>query len=268
MSDLRLRQAQRAAACGGVEERAAWLRERVRAGERGVVPCGDGCEGGHVTLRQIARHEFKVSFTPIGDQSPLAPGVTRLDQDAEYLCPACEGTGFAPFGVAVELAAYAGDEAAQKALGHGPAQQMLARTTPLDVLLRNLARYPGAAARAAVAAARVALEVWEKGDSGQGRCTEQPFGRECACGWHLPRRAIEAAEAWLADPSDAHEDAALRLVNAAPDPWASMLLLFGKWEPDSSARDARRAVSGFAEIAGEAAVRSSICEALIEWALA
>lgn len=121
--------------------------------------------------------------------------------------------------------------------------------------------------RAAVGAARAALVVWENLPT--TICYDEdlePVGT-------YPRRAVQACEAWLVDPTDRRIDALRAVVSHARrggrflPTWALL---------DSMFTPARNKVSraGFEAIvlfasgqAGEAPVREAIQSALIAWAL-
>lgn len=280
MSDQRLREAERRALTGSVEEKAKALTARVRT--------APGCErcGGR------------------GLSSPPTSGPRKGRPDYAERCPACAGTG-SPLRARVELAAYCREEAAHAALGLPPANLMLARTTPLDVMVRNLSRWadisPGGPCapdcwgpneagervhadgcrsfkpgwvlvRAAVAAARVALDV----DAAQWSEISR---------WKQARHAIEAAETWLACPCEEHRIAAVRALLAA-DPtsgglergWLPVVPnrsgggwgeeTVGVWPSTADTAEwNRRAIGLAANLAGEQPVRDAIRSALVKFAL-
>lgn len=127
----------------------------------------------------------------------------------------------------------------------------------LGAWARGLARWGReVCVRAAVSAARVALPVWEGANI---RCTGFamfPAPRE-------PRRAIEAAEAWLACPCKEHEEAWHR----AHGDWT--VTRSGHWipSPDETLQCLAQRPERAARLASEAAVRDAIREALVPWAL-
>jgi len=112
----------------------------------------------------------------------------------------------------VELGAYCGEESAAKALGWSAPLNVETWLAPkFPDWLKGLERFGKmATVRAAIAAARCALPVWEKRAG-------FVFGRDEATflrwGYRLdriiaPRRAIAAAEAWVECPDEAHRRAA------------------------------------------------------------
>lgn len=136
--------------------------------------------------------------------------------------------------------------------------------------LRGLSRWGAEAqVRAAIAAARVALPVWEHADAGQ---TEGGYRLEVENidmqGGTAPRRAIEAAEAWVACQCEEHIQAwrtTCSLVAMGRHPWLPHALT-----ADSPERAASLvgSIAAAARLAGEAPVREGIQRALIEWSLA
>lgn len=220
----------------------------------------------------------------------------RPQDDATRPCSACAGTG-SPFRARLELAAYCGSEAARAVCGPVEAQGWAAVANPgalsLDVWLRGLSRWsdlhpraPGwVLVRAAVAAARVALahvmaqeQVCKCGSalrahdiySGHAFVHACDDDFPCECGWleeEAPRRAIEAAEAWLSDPSGHTGPAARRWDDAIMSGVEDAILWLPP--PPSMAGPDRvlRSIEGAARLAGESSVREAVCRSLIEWAL-
>ena len=98
MADTRLRSLERQASTGDIEAQAKLDRERIRVGERGVIPC-EACKGrAIVTLKEA----FGLGS---GD---------RLGR-----CVRCDWTGFRLYRESVRLRVYCGDNAARKVLGPG-----------------------------------------------------------------------------------------------------------------------------------------------------
>ena len=197
-------------------------------------------------------------------------------------CPSCAGTG-SPLRARVELAAHCRDEAARAVIPIAEAHHPSGRWTSwehmdqhqaLGAWVKSLARWsdihPRALGwvlvRAAVAAARVALEEMRCDDPHSNSPDWQaPRGHRatgCASG-AAPRRAIAAAEAWLAgDPTEERWTAFhVAYVEAGHLAWLP--------PPCSTAHVARilDAISAAAALAGEAPVRRAICDSLVSWAL-
>lgn len=118
----------------------------------------------------------------------------------------------------VRLAAHLGDPVARLAMGwtHG-----IGDMHPLDSWLTGLGRYPGALERAAVAVGRAVLGAHNATclEHGGDRCPE-------SC-WQWSR-ALEAVEAWIADPTEGAtrrvDEATLALVRAG-SPWIAFAAL-------------------------------------------
>ncbi len=238
VADLHTRQLERQAAQGGVEERAAVLRRRMRAGDPSPMPCDNK-----------TWHDARCT-----DPNP---------------CPTCQGTGFRPFRVSVELAAYCGDEAARDALGG---------QVPFDAgnALFNLewfdkaplTRWAGhldhwgkqAQVRAAVAAARAAAHKEDVEDD--------PTGVDWGYGGRWD--AIESAEAWLKYPEGWEWGGLHPPDYDGLDWWYYLRLLL--WDlrtgPQQVEQVCRFLIDGAAEYAGEQPVREAVCSALISWSLA
>ena len=119
--------------------------------------------------------------------------------------------------------------------------------------------------RAAVAAAREALPVWEDSNLGPHACYMSGLSVSCAAPeQHAPRRAIEAAERWLEHPSLPHhmEWAA---VHAGPGTPAQPMFVVRPWDARTGQLGLRIEASAY--LAGEQLVREAISTALIAWAL-
>ena len=176
------------------------------------------------------------------------------------------------------MAAYCGDEGAQEALGLWRCKECGCCCSvetrgclqcPLAYWVRDLRHWGQAVqVRAAVAAARVALCEHEREGSLAfvQAMANRAHGKEMAFQqFHAPRRAIEAAEAWLAAPSDATQESWRRANVAAGYPFHS------DWLPPAFNMDAvprEETLQRCARLAGEAPVREAIQSALIGWALA
>lgn len=228
----------RARQTGSVEDRAAVLVARLRS-----APACDRC-GGTGRSRGIQDPAWWAKDGPPG-------------------CPSCAGTG-SLLRARVELAAYCGDEAAGATLAPAP---------PLPDWLAGLSRWadvgpvPGwVLVRAAVAAARVALEEMRCDDPHSNSPDWQaPAGHRAAtCGsGAAPRRAIEAAEVWLDDPTVCVSEWTRACCRGTNDCVAWL-----PWPPRSETEDDYAArVRHAARLAGEQPVREAICRSLVEWAL-
>lgn len=284
MPDADTRQLERQAAADGVRS-AALLRARMRAGER------------HLWLECGAKH-CKPSNNPKApsgivrwDGLSMVQGVDGWPTAAGSKC--CDGTGRALFRAGVELAAYCGCVEARAVLdwpsdvaemcpcgsfahtveGH---DMEMGRIGPL--WLNGLSRWPGALLRAAIAAAREALPVWERSDDVFAEAELRNVDPR-------PRRALKAAEAYAADPTEERREAWEVACNAIPT-------LGFVWVPDpimvvetgrKSAAQVRVMIGAAASLLCQhspdcinpppacnkcdARVRAAICEALIPWAL-
>ena len=246
MSDERLRELERRASEGGTEDRAAYLRARVHAGL-----------------------------------------LTR------------EG---------VHLAAYLGDQVARLVVpppwGGGELVTTTGRTTsptweqwdewqwdPIRDGLAGLEHWPGAMVRAAVAVGRAALPAWEErwasecagervpglGD-GATFCEQVggPSTRTCPSQCTAPRRALEAVEEWIADPSEANRQRCAELgrveqgASALPYRVSGILWSIAPRDPINLQHGRWHAAKRAIEHSGltEPQVRTAIREALVPWALA
>ena len=265
MTDARLRSRHRAAQQEGPLARAALLRERIRAGEACSQCCGTGrwkvdpCSGPEVTCSSCAGLSLqqRVELAAYcGDE------VSRLVVGVIYPCKLCSGSGWC------WLASTAGNAYRMQA-GPRPALHHEKWSEPIRVAcqcfkdwLSGLSRWGRPVlVRAACAAARVALHVWE-GTRGAARPDAGGWAADMA-----PRRAIEAAEAWLACPCEEHLAvwAPFRSLGAYPD--------LPEWVPRSFDTRSDRAqnplarVQSAARLTGEQPVREAIQRALVEWAL-
>jgi len=236
VSDATLRALERAAASGSVGDRAAYLRARLRAGEECTCLCRWAPEGSGRVL-DACRH--------------------CLDDPGS--CHSCAGLSLRS---RVEMGAYCGDEGARLALScvdpHPCGCWRPTGTAPpckhseLGPWARALSRWGQAVhVRAAVAAARVALPAW--------RSYHDP-------GTHRPRLAIEAAEAWLADPCEERLRAWQQAMTHRTPLWTPFPVHDD--ERHGLAHDYPDCVQMSARLAGEAPVREAIQSALIGWALA
>lgn len=196
--------------------------------------------------------------------------------------------------VRLELAAYAGDVAAQLALGDGWERRVVDEGTllpqfrpELQDYVRGFARYDGGgvlAVRVAVAACRV---TWDRLHATHSR--QRPFHQrnhglgvagECSeCdGLDEPRGAIVAAEAWLLCPCRWHKEAAAAAGQMVGEDvrWWGMLACSveaaGTSTPATGARCARLCVAALSgnrpPEQAAAQVRAGIRNAVIGWALA
>lgn len=194
----------------------------------------------------------------------------------------------------LELAAYCGDGAAIEALGVPRVAELLApvvgqtaraymehqalgalvgqinagaRPSTFSPWLSGLSRWsdvgpvPGwVLVRASVAAARVADCEWAP-ERCDGECGTEDE-RDCPItGWAL--RAIEAAEAWLADPTNDARWTAWHASYVEAGHLAWLPVPTRASETGARARDAILS----ATFAGEQPVREAICRSLVEWAL-
>jgi hypothetical protein len=250
LQDLR----RRAGATGTLEDQAAALRAELRR--------APGCARCDVT--GLERDEALC----------LWRGPDRIVNDHDIVtCPGCAGTG-TPLRGRLELAAYVGDEVAHRALtpdcacgpandhgGYAVCAKWWSERHPhdLEAFLRGLERWADAGptrgwvlARAAVAAARVALDV-------------DPTQWSEISRWKLTRRAIEAAEAWLACPSEERWTAwHVAFVDAAHLAWLPAPAAERSLDRTRRTIDSIRAA---AALASEAAVRAAIRDALVAFAL-
>lgn len=134
--------------------------------------------------------------------------------------------------------------------------------------------------RASVAAARVALPKYMAdahglGINAHGRLYEIDPGEwtsRAALNEAMlpvvlaPLRAIEAAEAWLDDPTEEHREACRAVPFSAPSFAAHAAHLVGFGYPHEDVH-IRACVEDAARLAGETPVRAAICASLTEWAL-
>lgn len=201
----------------------------------------------------------------------------------------------------LELAAYVGDVDARAALGweHGEPLTVDAGKLvqmPVGEWVAGLRRWDeDAAVHAALVAARVALPSWERGEEtcccgsgyrGHGWGDGHSFTHvcdyyrnpldpaPCECVSPAPRRAVEAAEAWLARPSEesmvAWQQARLAAGLDFTMAWLPFPLVVAGVMPGilpARDRELRNSVTEAAALAGEPAVRAAIRDALTAWAL-
>jgi hypothetical protein len=301
MTDVRLRDAERRALSGSVEDQARALVARLRTAP-GCERCGGTGRLALVPGTSMAMDEDRRTFRPARPgETPY--GVLREDGSAvearpgyyhrgraDTSCPSCVGTG-SPFRARVELAAYAGSEAARLVVpdvpggfslangqrcAHDPGLSVDRITYPCSTRgcstrwLSGLSRWadigpaPGwILVRASVAAARVAPSALRCDDPHSNHPDWQaPSGhRASECGRGVdPRRAIEAAEAWLACPCEEHWTARhVAHVEAVHLAWLP--------PPGQDAERHRDAIRHAARLAGEAPVLNAIRSSLIEWSL-
>jgi hypothetical protein len=288
MSDTKLRDAERRALSGSVEDQARALVARLRA----APGCGR-CGGQGTDWR---------------DGPWLAVVPPPADYRPPVSCPSCAGTG-SPFRARVELAAYCGDEAPRAALGGGWLARDFKtidradarvwwgtsdgdkwRIFDLGGFAQNLSRWADVGPHAgwvlvlaSVAAARVALAPWEQSKAGSGPNAghadthsdapdEPPWPQsilDCPeCTNHAPRRAIEAAEKWLACPCEEHERAVVSAGGGSPGSritfYEGPAILLRSWGIKAQWE---QAVLRASELAGESPVLNAIRSSLIEWSL-
>jgi hypothetical protein len=198
----------------------------------------------------------------------------------------------------LQLTAYLGDVTAREVCGDrrwavppGAARWGTPIAAPLDWVEGLRAWGKEAAVRAAVAAARVMLEPWERATPCKacGWRNATPEQRK-ACPKHRenskPRRGLEAAEAWLRDPNPTTQEAAGELMGdrewvnrtlAAVNTWLiDSRLKRGQVSPadaiaeaaSAAAANARRVVESVSAELGEETVCQAIQRDLVPWALA
>lgn len=233
-TDLRLRTAGRAlAADSSPEARAAWIRERLRA----------GLDPERVELAAYCSDPAALTALP-----PCERFSEACEPHLECDCCGCHD-GVPLAGAEAKPPDY------ERCVRAG-------RLYSLTVWLRGLSRWEGAQVRAAMAAARMALEVAAERAKFDGRPIERIHAELRAAG-----RAIEAAEAWAACPCEEHLQAwrtACSLVAMGRFPWLPHALAADSPERAESLRASIVIAAG---VAGEPAVREAIQRALVEWAL-
>jgi len=226
-----------------VADAASLLAERLRRGDLdGVVPCGE-CEG---------------------------KGWAFDGRGVRDTCPRCERSDYASGDEALALLAYVGHPAALavKALrwkcgkcqidaGEFATTETFARHSH-RCPLRDLATWAGGltrwgsrvAVRAAVLAGRVAREsFWLK-----------PYAT--MDDWSRAGNALDAAQAWLDDPSEANMRAWFKVwVNVT---WFVSPLMFDTRDMGAACADS---IYAAAKVAGEAAVREAIRDGITAWIL-
>lgn len=251
MADELLRAAERAARAGGPADEARHLVARLRAGD---------LTRERLELAAYAGHEAARACLVAG------PPDKRTASGAPTACTACLAQGV--------WANYTFDTpGGWHCLRHATEHPDLA------LWLAGLSRWDGALVRAAVAAGWVALMAWRPCPGG-GR---DFFALDslCECGYGFDahrnpdknprlaraRRALEAAEAWIACPCKEHQSAwELRRLDVGVD----MAMRWVPWFVAAGAHPeyARASIADAARLAGDAPVRAAIQAALIRWALA
>lgn len=290
MSDETTRSLTRLAESGSPADLARSLVARLR-----VAPRCEACAPEHLPKGTKPNHVLE-------DIRPFNGGTRPAFTARVVPCPSCAGTG-SPLRARLELAAYCGSEAARLALGpraclplcFGPnaaGESVHAEGCPawwhdraaFPLWLSGLSRWvnigpvPGwVSVRAAVAAARVALDAHPDapGKAPRGTWPRSPLaGLERAEAYNAPRRAIEAAEAWLACPCERHSQACAG-VGAAhnlPEGFYELVEMVtldythGGSDVVGLGGVAHHAASLLRDN-GETLVRRAISEALVEWAL-
>lgn len=246
MTDSRLRALERSASTGDPGARAALIAERLRR----AAPCGY-C-GGNLPISGRGLYPERVRVAGV------------------IPCSLCAGTG-SPYRARVELAAYCGDQSARATLpapcpnGCGPVAKRMScwachsPNASIPTMVSGILRFADIGPvsgwvliRAAVAAAREALTIWELAELG----SNWPDDEETD--FRAPRTAVKATEMWLDCPCEpcwsARHVAYVEAGHLAwlPTPW------------DAGVRDS---IAACARLAGEPAVRAAISSALISWAL-
>jgi hypothetical protein len=282
MRDHELRaRARDAHALGSPEALARVLVDRLRS----APPC-EAC-GGTGKLRRTCKNHGQ-------DLVSCGPSCAIWARRPAEACLSCAGGGV-PFRARLELAAYCGDEAAQivtpddprkwgaTVSGHGLADGCQACGWALihrfncpalsfkDWSSAFVRWGPRVQVLAAVAAARVVLPAWCDGTRLSGRAMHTArAAREGYCGrctkrmagWAEPGDLIEAAEAWLAVPTDDVREHWRSVMPFAVEPC---------WTPSTrSALGCRETNTPAvcAAMVGEGQVRAAIQSTLVAWALA
>lgn len=265
MADADLRSLERAALTGDLEAETRLLVARLRA-----APECERCGGSGELWRSEDLHPALLPIRSLG------------------ACPSCAGTG-SPMRARVELAAYCKSASARAALGNP------SRSFPIPFTIKDPPAGMGRLAyRWHVLDTRWDLGRWVRGLSRWSDLHEQAPGwvlvraqaaaaRAVVAAYHEkgrplglePLRALESAEDWLDNPTDAARSVAVvdwthawgpdwgqRHANLwlpiLPD-WAN-----GKW---SDALQPHHAIERAAQEAGEASIRSAISSSLVSWAL-
>jgi len=234
-------------------------------------------------LERSARHDPAARVALLTERLRTAPACERcggtgwgggFPDRSKPPCPSCTGTG-SPLRARIELAAWCGDEGARTVLPDlqlptkrstfAPHERHEAFTGFVAGLSRwvDVGPAPGwVLVRAAVAAARVVLRTCGRGLGVGGQQIEVQRAALA------PRRAIEAAEAWLACPCEEHRRV-----------WSHEWLLTSpaagsRHDPQSdwlprplNGWDLRDTPLNCVRLAGEKPVREAIQRALIEWSL-
>lgn len=247
MSDQQTRALERAAAAGDPEAEVQLLRARRR-----TAPACERCGGsGRIWTAGVdpARNSF--AATSSGPQVKT------------HACAVCAGTG-SPFHARLDLACLCAHPAVRAVLGFAMPDRTVFRSDhDLATFVECLDRFGdiGPArgwvlVQAAVAAARVAFLDQCPPDSG---CVLEPA-----------RLAIEAAEAWLANPTEERREALRQAVLRSHLPEFALGpsdVLFASGVYENGAPTWHRGPRHAARLAGEAPVRDAICSALTTWAL-
>jgi hypothetical protein len=283
MTDVRLRDAERRALSGSVEDQARALVARLR-----TAPGCERCGG-------------------TGKAGPWDPAWDALDV-RRAPCPSCAGTG-SPFRARVELAAYAGSEAARAACPDAERPMKASTFAPherheaFSGFISGLSRWsdisPGGPCApacwgpneagervhadgcrsfvrgwvlilASVAAARVAHKAARRAASGPGGQSMSALAAREALRASLRSAiaAIEAAEKWLACPCEEHERAVVSASGGSPGSritfYEGPAILLRSW---GIKEQWEQAVFRASELAGESPVLNAIRSSLIEWSL-
>ena len=154
---------------------------------------------------------------------------------------------------AVELAAYCEDKVALALFDLIPDEAPIGFRWPLSAWLSGLTRWPYAPVRAALAAGWVAWKAHECRE-----CMDWAGSKWLCRHNNAPRRALEAAERWLADPSEAHREAWWLVVRGEPLP---------AWVLYPLPKSHETAIHSAVLLTSLATVRKAICDALAKWAL-
>lgn len=248
MSDIKLRSLQRQADSGDPLARAALLTERVRSGTLTREMVELAAYAGDVAAR--------AALPPFADDPTTASGkATACDP-----CINADGRNYT-------FDTPGGWHCLRHATEH----------PDLALWVRGLSRWgPEALVRAAVAAARQALPIWASGECADAHSSHPDWQAplrhlRLVCGNAArARSAIEAAEAWLACPCDAHirEWYEARDV-AGPGVWLPYPNASRQQVGDRiSALSADARIKEAAKIAGEPRVRDAVRSSLVAWALA
>jgi hypothetical protein len=241
MTDVRLRDAERRALSGSVDDQTRALTERLRAGtltrERLELAAFCGHQAAAAGLQPFADDPYVAS----GEPTACTPCVAESRRNYTFA-----------------------DDGSWWCLKHAHEHH------DLKLWLRGLSRWadvgpaPGwVLVLASVAAARVALPYAERGlvhRDGRPVADDQTF--------LAPRRAIQAAEAWLACPCEEHERAVVSAGGGSPGSritfYEGPAILLRSW---GIKEQWEQAVFRASELAGESPVLNAIRSSLIEWSL-